>query len=594
MSFKDQLTQKMMIARKLIYTIGLLIMVPAILFGQSSNSEMRREVKLYNPFKPTLSKETKIGFQPNMSDTSSASPLFEYTISPNPFMPKYEVREIAAARLEPDPLPKLYKSYLNIGFGNYFSPIAELSISSERSRNRILGFYANHTSSFGKVTLDNDESVNAGYMDNIAKMYGTKFFRRSALSADIDFSHMQRYAYGYDPGIGVLPEPGKDSLRLNYFNPGADISFYSTRLDSNHFDYDIKLFYDLFYQNSDLFRHRAGTRINAGYNLKVFYAKAKVEYEYYNYGEEIDFRPRHVVTLDPSISKKTAVWSFKVGFKSLTDSRNEFDPADILPPEYKTKLYFYPDVRFQFSVIPSFMSIYVSLDGEHQSNNAPEIASLNQFIVTENVDGSVMPVSDLYTMKPTDHKLRVGGGVLGSMGENSSYRLTASYSLFEDLLLFSNDLNTGRGFTPLYDNGELLLIHGEIATPLNDHMRIGATANFYNYKLESEEHPWHKPSWDGLLRYEYNLRNKIIASAELYGISNRYVEYGPMSYSALTDPTIEEMPVHFSLNMGVEYRYTKILSFWTKLNNISNNRYFEWNFYPSQRFIFMAGFTYSL
>ncbi|HQK70414.1 MAG TPA: hypothetical protein PL101_04790, partial [Bacteroidales bacterium] len=54
------------------------------------------------------------------------------------------------------------------------------------------------------------------------------------------------------------------------------------------------------------------------------------------------------------------------------------------------------------------------------------------------------------------------------------------------------------------------------------------------------------------------------------------------------------MPAHLNFNFSAEYRYTKILSFWLKFNNLSFTKYYEWAWYPSLRFICMAGFTYSL
>lgn len=583
-----------MITRKIKYIAVFLTLIPAMLYGQGEGNAIRREVTLYNPFKPTLNKENKVSFLPDMRDTTAINPLFSYRIAPNVFIPQYELKTIGAARLEPDPLPKLYKSYLKVGFGNYFSPIAELSISSERSRNRILGFYADHNSSFGKIRLANEEDVFAGYMDNTAKMYGTKFFKRSALTGNIDFNHMRRFAYGYDAGAGVLPEPSHDSLRIDYINPGATMSFYSTRLDSAFLDYDVKLFYDLLYQNDQAYQHHAGTSINAGYDLKVLYARARVSYEYFKFSQFIDFRPRHVVSFDPSISRSAQEWSFKVGLKLVTDSRNQFDPEDILPAEYKTKMYLHPDVRFQFAVIPSFVNIYVALDGEYENNQALDIIGYNPFIVAEDPSGKILASKELFMIKPTDHKLRVGGGILGSASEFTTYKITAAYSLFEDMSFFVNDTITGRTFIPVYDNGELLSLRAELNARINEQMSFSAAAGYYGYTLESELHPWNKPSWDGNIKFNYNLRNKILASAELNGLSRRYAKYGPMGYSGLTDATVTELPVHFSLNLGIEYRYTKILSFWTRLNNLSTNRYSEWNLYPSQRFLFMAGFSYSL
>ena len=61
-----------------------------------------------------------------------------------------------------------------------------------------------------------------------------------------------------------------------------------------------------------------------------------------------------------------------------------------------------------------------------------------------------------------------------------------------------------------------------------------------------------------------------------------------------TTPLVFDMPVHLNLNLSAEYRYSKILSLWAKFDNISYNRYYEWACYPSQRFLCMVGFTYSL
>jgi len=55
-----------------------------------------------------------------------------------------------------------------------------------------------------------------------------------------------------------------------------------------------------------------------------------------------------------------------------------------------------------------------------------------------------------------------------------------------------------------------------------------------------------------------------------------------------------ETPVHFNMDIGAEYRYTRILSIWLKFSNISPRRFYEWAYYPSQQFFLMAGFTYSL
>lgn len=578
-----------MIMKKIKYITLLCLFIPWSLLAQEN---IRREVKLYNPFKPTLTWENKIHFSPELSDTSDVSPLFNYNISPRVFMPEYSVRTIGAARLEPDPLGKLYKSYLKLGFGNYFSPLGELSISSERSRNRIIGFYAGHSSSFGKLKLENKDEVFAGYMDNYLTFYGTRLFRRFALSGNVDIDHVRRYAYGYDSFNLLPPEPDKDSLRIDYFMPSANVNLYSTRLDSSHLNYDINLTYKMMLQNKDFYQHNPGLEMKLGYNFKSFYASADFAYELFLFSDSIYNNPSHLVTLNPSIGKLGNNWSFKAGAKIKTYSRDVFEPGQ--EPENKTNLYLHPDVRFQFTVIPSFVVFYIGLDGEMMDNRARTVMETNPLLVYHSPLTGLAPSSELYRIKPTNNILRFGGGIMGSAGELTSYKISASYSLFEDMLFFTNDTVAGRSFYPLYDSGELLKIYGEFNSKINDEFSVSAHMTYYSYKLEIQDYPWYMPKWDAQVSVKYNLRNKILANIDIYGLSERYGNYGPMPYQTEIDPVVQEFPVHFSINLGAEYRYTKILSFWARLNNISTNRYFEYGFYPSQRFLFMAGFTYSM
>ncbi len=571
------------------YIVILLLLYQSGVHAQAGQEDIRREVTLYNPFKPSLNKAVKMYFSPEISDTTVRVPEFIYTISGSPFMPDYEIKTISAARLEPDPLPKLYKGFLKLGFGNYFSPVGELSISSARSRNGLIGMYLSHESSFGKLMIDDATEVFGGYMDNMGRIYGTRLLRRAALAANVDFNHIRRYAYGGDPLL--LTEIKKDSLKIEYFNPRADINLYSTRMDSAKMYYDIDLYYNLLYQNSQYYQHLAGISTDFGYDMDIFYASLDLGYTMITI-PNIEDKFRHHVRLNPAISKRSTNWNFRIGLKLFADARYYEEPS--LPIEYKIKLFFHPDLKFQFSVIPTILSMYVGLDGEYNSNNASEIIYVNPFIVTQNLNGLIEPSDELYSILPTDTELRVKGGIAGHASEKTGYRLNISYSMFENMVFYINDLLQGRGFSPIYDNGELLNVQAELSTGLSDDVSLEAKAGYYNYRMEYLEEPWHKPSWDAKLGLDYNLRDKIIANADLHGLSKRFARVGPMSYSSSPDYEVFELPMNLSLSFGIEYRYTKILSFWAKLDNIALNRYFEWNFYPSQRFLIMAGFTYSL
>ena len=139
---------------------------------KKENKALEREVTLYNPYKPSLSDARKKSFLPEIDDSASVNPVFSYDVFSRPFNPSYSIASIKAASLLPDPLPRLYKSYIKLGLGNNNTPLAELSISNHRSKKGAIGLYARHYSSNGKVPLENKQRVFAGFMDNDATLNG--------------------------------------------------------------------------------------------------------------------------------------------------------------------------------------------------------------------------------------------------------------------------------------------------------------------------------------------------------------------------------------------------------------------------------------
>jgi hypothetical protein len=162
--------------------------------------------------------------------------------------------------------------------------------------------------------------------------------------------------------------------------------------------------------------------------------------------------------------------------------------------------------------------------------------------------------------------------------------------LYSNLSFPENIFNPqlGNYFIPVYDDVELLNIHGEMSGPIIDKLSFTGAVNLYNYTLAVYDYAWNKPGWDGQLGLKYNLRDKIIAGMEISALGKRRL------LVTGDTPLWFETSSHLNLNVSAEYRYSKVLSFWAKFNNISASRYYEWVYYPSQRFLCMIGFTYSL
>jgi hypothetical protein len=548
---------------------------------------LKREVTLYNPYKPSLSTVKKMSFLPDMNDTAKVKPEFKYAVSAKPFQPQYLISPIKAAALMPDPLPKLYKSFVNIGMGNYITPLAEISITNERSKKGSYGFYGRHFSSSGDIELQNARKVFGGYMDNDASLFGRKLFQKSTLEASVDFTQKVRYAYGYDPEI-LDYDPQKKDIRMNYNNIGAKSSFSSVNLDSTEFYYDFDIYYNYFHQSEYFFQHNYGLEGIMAKSFNEYYVGSGVSYDHYNFSDSIIRKSDFILSLTPFLKKKSDQWYFKLGFQALLDRKSD--------------LHLYPDVDFGFSIVPSYLSFFASLTGKLEKNDPLKITSENPYLVSDQFPEFV-PKGLLFWLPDTYHRLVINTGVRGNTGIGGNYLVSATYSIIENMLSYSNivfpDTVTPRAmgnyFLPILYSVNLLNLHAEMDGQINDKLSYSWAANYYEYSSDLE-HPWNKPGWDGRLGLKYNLRDKIIAGMELTAIGQRWqiVNGDPWSVDANYSPAEIEMPVHFNMNLSAEYRYSKILSFWTRFNNITFDRYYEWAYYPSQRFIFMLGFTYSL
>ncbi|HLN55351.1 MAG TPA: hypothetical protein VK207_05130 [Bacteroidales bacterium] len=570
---------KEMIRRILILTACTLI---GIAYASAQQTPLKREVTLYNPYKPSLNEAKKMNFMPDMTDTAKFRPSFSYNVTTTPFMPVYTVSPIKAATLQPDPLDKLYRSYVNLGFGSYTSPLAEISITNERSKKGALGFYGRHYSNNGNIALDNGQKVYAGRMDNDLSLFGKKFFRGVVVGGSVDYLQRMRHAYGYNPDIFTY-HPDRKATKINYADVGAALSVSSTTLDSSRFAYDFNLSYDYFYNNRDISQRRFRFDGEMAKVFRGFFVGAGVEFRHFQVPVAVGPFLKYVAAVNPFVQKSTSQWQFKLGMQALLE-RN-IEPS--------TKLHVYPDLGFGFSIVPSYVNFFTSLTGGLQVNDALAVCEENPFFNPFGLS--------LYLVPSTDKPIVASAGLRGNTGLGGTYELSASYSLVNNMIFYTNlltpaDTVYGRGnyFSALTDDVDILTIHGGMTGNLTDKMSFNSSVNYYKYTMSALEHPFNMPSWDASLGLKYNLRDKIIAGMELTLLGDRKLvatnpsEFGPLRSFVTTSPW------HPNLNLSAEYRYSKILSFWAKFNNLSHERYYEWAYYPTYRFMFMLGFTYSL
>jgi hypothetical protein len=83
--------------------------------------------------------------------------------------------------------------------------------------------------------------------------------------------------------------------------------------------------------------------------------------------------------------------------------------------------------------------------------------------------------------------------------------------------------------------------------------------------------------------------DKLLINVDVFGSWIRKA----LKYDSLGLPQSIELKGFADINFGFEYRYSKILSVYLNLNNVTAAKYAEFYDYSLQRFQALGGFTYS-
>ena len=102
---------------------------------------------------------------------------------------------------------------------------------------------------------------------------------------------------------------------------------------------------------------------------------------------------------------------------------------------------------------------------------------------------------------------------------------------------------------------------------------------------------YYRPDFDAAFSATINYNDKLVGRVEFQVL-------GQMPYATTTaadgaDSTLT-LPMRYGLNLELEYRHNKALSFFLKADNLLFQRYFYWQNYPSYRALFLAGMTYTI
>lgn len=499
-------------------------------------------------------------------DTVLPVPNFNYGIQSKKYATSFGLDTILPAKMGSEPLQKLYRTYTKVGVGNYSSFMGEFNVMSVRSKNGSWGLHAGHWSA-GSGPKDVAGEY-AGFSNQNVDLFGKRFTKKHELSGGFGFNRDVVYNYGSAADSNVFT---KDYTRqkYNFYNTEFGVkSFYS---DSDAVNHNIRFGYQHFDNRFGVTEDRVLLNANANRYIRTEMLDATFGVDYNRVSGLGDTSTSTIVKFIPRFiaqGKKYLVYAGCGIYHETT-----LDGAT----------HFFPQFYAQYDIVNHIIIPYVSYGGELERNNYHSLAVTNPFIASYNA----------VELRNTQRARALEVGLKGTLSAEVFYQVSASMYKLRNAPFFVNttfaDEPMQNKFNVVYDGADVLHVGGQIGWQKREKIKIIASGDWFQYSMDTELKPWHTPTLRMSLLASYNLEDKILVHSEVYYLNGQYARTG----TAALGYGVTNLKGLVDLNLGVEYRYNKYLSFYVDFRNIANQRYMRWNGYPTQKFNLMGGLTYT-
>ncbi len=577
-------TQNIMIIKfyqmKKIFVLLIIITTGSNLFSQQDTTK-NEEVTVVSAYEPTVNDAFKLNISPKITEDNIEKPEFDYSVVSKNISSPLSVNPIMAARITGESVPKLYRNYVKLGFATTLSPYIDFYAGMLRSKKSGFGVHLKHFSSSAGIK----EYAYPGSGETEANVYTKKFGSRHAFSSELFYKQKRAHFYGYKPddfpGISLSDK----DIRQTYNIVGIKTLYESTYRQSSALHHTLKLNYYYLWEGYNSAEHNI--MFDADIHKKVnFFNFSKEQKLGLDVGTDLWFNSdtiatenSGIVSFKPYYNLKFAQYGFYVGM----DVALQMDSA--------TSVHVYPVVTAEVQVIKDVLVTYAGIKGYLEKNSMKTMSDENIFI-TSTIE-----------KRFTNYKFGQFGGVKGHIGKYFDYNLMFVNFTVEDMPFFVNDTSSApvaglnNRFSVVYDRVKYSRVIADFGFHYKSKFNAILSGTYHNYFLDNLDEPWHKPKLEVSLMMDYNMQDKFLLKAELFTFSKMYAPVYQYSTDdnglKVVTQVAEEIKGAVDLNLGVEYRYSKVLSGFINLNNILNQRYYKFYNYPSYRFNLMLGITYS-
>ncbi|HLN74497.1 MAG TPA: hypothetical protein VK205_14490, partial [Prolixibacteraceae bacterium] len=488
--------------------------------GQKDTVRLRQEVEVSKNYQPTVSEAEKINDIPKIKTEQTEPPTFDYSIFSKPVYSNFDLTPVAAAKMVGESKPEMENGLLKLGIGNYYTPYGELFYNVQPEKNSNFGMHFKHLSSWGKIKLLNDDKVKAPRSENVAELFGQKFFRRSTLTGRVSYDRNAFNYYGY-PGDQLSDE--QKQLMIPYFGDKQhfsqgtfDVNLKSGKAFADNINYDLGFNYHYFVTKTAQKEHQTvfSADLNKKFNSTIgllntsltYYRAEGIKNRISNLGQ----KQQVLLRIDPSVMWKTENAKLQLGVNTALLFDDDTNGSGTL----------FPKVNAEWSPVKQVLTLFAGADGYLQHNTYSAIAAENPY------------VDPLHDIKNAKVSYLLSGGIKGKLSSKTNFVTQASYSLVKDQHFyitratnFNNPNATVQSldntFDVVYDDVNVFKLSAELLHSVSENFSLHLVGNYYSYTLNTIEKAWQMPNFDFTFSGIYKPTEQLKFNADIFIVGER-------------------------------------------------------------------------
>ena len=524
-----------------------------------------QEIEVVRSYKPVLADAVKIRRSPDLTDIKTIKPKVAYNLLDKRLELNADIRELQIQQIIPLTPEELKNNYAKFALGNLGTTLGQLNVATGLDQALQAGFNLNHLAQKGKLNQQNTSEQNAS-------VYGKSIGDRLVLMGDLSYNRRTNYFYGVDEmQTFVNPDPAQQ--RFNLFQADAEIYKRIAANDDNKLALATKV--NAYHLNNYYDGSENAVTLSAGLskNLQKFQGGANALVDFTTTKDLNYSINNHLFKINPYIKLDGDRFRLTAGINYV----NEFG--------YNQRIHLFPAASIDFVLIPDYLTLFGKVGGDVNKNRLREMVNINPFLNSNPL------------IKNTIEKLSIAGGVRGTIIPNVGFKAMVKSLTVSDFQYFVNNVDDKQKFDVGYDNGnsQILNFTGEINVKFSDAFRMDSKLDFNQYDLKNEQNAWFNPALKFNTIASVKIAQKFTLDADFYyqGLTKAKVLTKSIGIPVNITESVATLPSFVDVSVGLDYAYNKKISAFVKANNLLNNSYQRYLYYPTYGLNILGGFTYS-